>query len=85
VVRDGLSVRALERIVAALLAPAAQKPPAASNGRALTPEDVEFESRVRMKFGAPVALRRGGKGGSIEIKFTSEADLIRIAEILLEE
>jgi ParB family chromosome partitioning protein len=84
VVRDGLSVRTLERIVAALTAPPAQKT-AAANGRALSPEDVEFESRVRVKFGAPVALRRGAKGGSIEIKFTSEADLIRIAEILLEQ
>jgi ParB family transcriptional regulator, chromosome partitioning protein len=85
VVRDGLSVRALERIIAALLAPPPEKGASASVGRALSPEDIEFESRVRVKFGAPVALRRGGKGGSIEIKFTSEADLIRIAEILLEE
>ncbi len=85
VARDGFSVRALERIVAALVAQPPVKTPAGSNGRALSPEDVEFESRVRVKFGAPVALKRGGKGGSIEIKFTSEADLIRIAEILLEE
>jgi ParB family transcriptional regulator, chromosome partitioning protein len=85
VVRDGLSVRALERIVAVLLQPAEPKAKTTGNGRALSPDDIEFESRVRMKFGAPVALRRGGKGGSIEIKFTSESDLIRIAEILLEQ
>jgi ParB family chromosome partitioning protein len=85
VANDGMSVRALERIVAALLAPQQPKAKAASNGRALSPEDIEFESRVRTKFGAPVALKRGGKGGSIEIKFTSEADLIRIAEILLDQ
>jgi ParB family chromosome partitioning protein len=84
VANDGMSVRALERIIAVLTAPPVAKAPA-TNGRALSPEDIEFESRVRVKFGAPVALRRASKGGSIEIKFTSEADLIRIAEILLEE
>ena len=85
VVRDGLSVRALERIITVLLAPPAAKTPSPLHNRALSPEDIEFESRVRTKFGAAIALKRGGKGGSIEIKFTSEADLIRIAEILLEE
>lgn len=85
VANEGISVRALERIVAALSAPPVEKPVAPANGRALSPEDLEFESRLRVKFGAPIALRRGGKGGSIEIKFTSETDLIRIAEILLEE
>lgn len=85
VANDGMSVRALERIVASLLAPAPEKPEAPAAQSDLSPEDREFESRLRMKFGAPVALRRGTKGGSIEIKFTGETDLIRIAEILLEE
>ena len=85
VANDGMSVRALESLVAALLAPPPQKPPAVSHARTISAEDREFESRLRTKFGASVALRRGGTGGSVEIKFTSESDLIRIAEILLEE
>lgn len=85
VANDGMSVRALERIVAALVAPPVEKPSAPVPDRGLSPEDRDFEARLRTKFGAPIALRRGGKGGSIEIKFTSESDLIRIAEILLEQ
>ena len=82
---EGVSVRALERIVEALNAPPAGKPTAVSKAKALSAEDHEFESRLRTKYGAPVALRRNGAGGSIEIKYVSEPDLIRIAEILLEE
>ncbi len=82
VAREGLSVRVLEKIVAALTAPPAPK---AVAPRALSPEDREFESRLRVLVGAGVALRRSGRGGSIEIKFTSEPELIRIAEILLGE
>ncbi len=85
VASEGLSVRALERVVASLLAPAPEKPLAPPKERTLSAEDRDFESRLRTKFGAPVALRRTGPGGSVEIKFTSETDLIRIAEILLEE
>ena len=84
VANEGISVRALERIVAALLSPQEAKP-AAPAQRALTPEEREFESRLRTHVGGPVALRRNGRGGSIEIKFSSENDLIRIADILLGE
>jgi ParB family chromosome partitioning protein len=84
VANEGISVRALERIVAALLTPQQGKP-AAPAQRELTPEEREFESRLRTHIGGPVALRRSGRGGSIEIKFSSETDLIRISEILLGE
>jgi len=83
IVNDGISVRALERVVASLSAEPATKP-SHTKHREVSPEDREFESRLRTKFGAPAALRRSGKGGSIEIKYASEDDLIRIAEILLE-
>lgn len=81
--RIGLSVRALERVVAAIGAPTNAAPkvrPAVS-----PPEDHEFETRLRTKFGAPVQLKRGANGGSIEIRYANETDLIRIAELLLEE
>lgn len=81
VVHVGLSVRALERIVAAMNQP----PEPGKPRRPVAPEDREFEARLRTKLGAAVALRRGASGGSIEIKYANETDLIRIAEILLEE
>lgn len=84
VANEGISVRALERVVAALLAPPQAKPQAPVH-RELSPEDRDFESRLRTRMGGPVALKRSGRGGIIEIKFSSETDLIRIAEVLLGE
>lgn len=77
----GLSVRALERIVQAM-----NNPPASGKPRAVraTPDDRDFEARLRTKLGAPVQLRRAANGGSIEIRYTDEDDLIRIADLLLE-
>lgn len=77
---DGLSVRALEKIVARLQAPPAGRPAAA---RRISPEDRDFEDRLRRKLGARVALRRAQKGGSIEIRYADETDLMRIADLLL--
>lgn len=80
-IAEGLSVRSLERLSSALSgsAPAV----AVARARPLSPEQAEFESQLRMKLGAHVALRRNGKGGKIEIRYSSESDLIRIAEALL--
>lgn len=81
VASDGLSVRALERIVARL-----QSPPAAgkSLARTTTPDDRDFEDRLRRRLGTRVALRRSHTGGTIEIRYADEPDLMRIAELLLE-
>ena len=78
----GLSVRALERVVAAMNQPPAPGKPKAASA---SPEDRDFEARLRQKLGAAVQLRRGSNGGSIEIRYANETDLIRIADILLEE
>jgi ParB family chromosome partitioning protein len=83
VAAQGLSVRALERVVAALLDPAEKRESVPE--RRTSPDDADFESRLRRRFGTAVALRRSTRGGSIEIKFTGESDLIRIADILLGE
>jgi ParB family chromosome partitioning protein len=77
---EGLSVRALEKIIAALGAPASVK---VARPRADAPNDREFEARMRVRFGAPVTLRRSGIGGTIEVRYSGEEDLIRIAQILL--
>ncbi len=78
---DGLSVRALERIVARLQSPPAAGKPAA---RTSSPDDRDFEDRLRRRLGTRVALRRSSKGGTIEIRYADEPDLMRIAELLLE-
>lgn len=80
-VQQGLSVRALERIIAAINQPAA---PAAAP-RVSAPEDREFEARLRTKLGTAIRLRRSSAGGTIEITYANEADLIRIADLLLDE
>lgn len=80
VAADGLSVRMLERLVARLQSPAATKPVT----RKQSPEDRDFEDRLRRRLGARVTLRRGNPGGTVEIRYADETDLIRIAELLLE-
>ena len=77
----GLSVRALERIVQTMNQPPAPSKPRPVRG---TPEDRDFEARLRTKLGAAVQLRRAANGGSIEIRYSDEDDLIRIADLLLE-
>lgn len=77
---EGLTVRALERLAAA-----ASAPPAAPKQRALTAEERDFESRLRERFGTRVLVVRSGKGGRIELRFTSEDELLRLGDLLLGE
>lgn len=81
-VSEGLSVRALERITAGAPAPEAPK---AARLRELSPEEHDFESRLRERLSAHVALVRNGKGGRIEIRFNNETELIRLGDVLLGE
>lgn len=78
-VKDGLSVRALEKITGAVKTPAAT-----GRVRELSPDEAEFESRLRERFGTHVALVRGGKGGKIEFRFANEDELLRLSDLLLE-
>jgi ParB family chromosome partitioning protein len=80
-IAQGLSVRALERLAGAM-SDAAAKP----GGRidpALDADEHAFESRMRAKYATHVALRRSGKGGKIELRFTDEKDLLRLGDLLL--
>ncbi|GAC1500802.1 MAG: ParB/RepB/Spo0J family partition protein [Vulcanimicrobiaceae bacterium] len=81
-VREGLSVRALERLAGAVRTP---PPPTTAPASPLTPDERAFESKLRFRLGAHVALRRNGPGGKIEIRFADEKDLIRIADVLLDD
>ena len=77
-VRDGLSVRALEKLSGAV------KTTAAGRTRELSPDEADFEARLRERYGTHVALVRGGKGGKIEFRFGSESELVRLSDLLLE-
>ena len=77
-VRDGLSVRALERLTGAV------KTQTAGRTRELSADEHAFESRLREKYGTHVALVRGGRGGKIEFRFAGEDELLRLSDLLLE-
>lgn len=81
VVNEGLSVRALERLTGAVDTPNAQKIPRA---RELSPEEHDFESQLRERFGTHVALVRSGRGGRIEFRFTNDKELMRLGDLLLD-
>lgn len=81
VVAQALSVRETEALVRKLATPAASmpKPPTAVRPDVHTRA---AEDRLRLALGTGVRIVRRGKGGRIEISFTSEDELHRIYEQL---
>jgi len=79
-VKEGLTVRALERITGA-----APRPQKATASRLLSPEERDFESRLRERFGAKVTIVRHARGGRIEFRFTGEEELTHLGDLLLGE
>lgn len=77
---EALSVRALERLAASNEAPKSAPAP-----RTLSPDERDFEARLRERFGVPAALVRQGRGGRIELRFTSDDELNRLGDLLLGE
>jgi ParB family chromosome partitioning protein len=77
---EALSVRALERLAASNEAP--KSAPAL---RALAPDERDFEARLRERFGVRASLVRQGRGGRIELRFTSDDELNRLGDLLLGE
>jgi ParB family transcriptional regulator, chromosome partitioning protein len=77
-VSQGLTVRALERLANAP-EPVRAKPAL----RALSPDEHDFESRLRERFGTHVAVVRYGRGGRIEFRFSDEDELTRLGDLLL--
>jgi len=77
--REGISVRTLEKLSGAV-----KTPVASGRARELSPDEAEFEQRLRERYGTHVALVRGGKGGKIEFRFSSENELLRLSDLLLE-
>ncbi len=81
-VAQELSVRALERLASEASAPPpAQAAPKAP--RELSPEERDFESHLRERFGVRVTLVRSGSGGRIEFRFVDDRQLMALGERLL--
>jgi len=84
----GLSVRETEALVKRILEGGASREAAPAANRATAQADVHTraaEDRLKLHFGTRVRIKRKGKGGRIEIDFTSEEELIRIYEMLIEK
>jgi len=76
--RRGLSVREVERRVAAMRAPRA------AGGRSRKDANTRAaEERLHAALGARVEIARRGRGGAIRVLFTGEAELNRLFELLL--
>jgi ParB family chromosome partitioning protein len=80
-VAEGLTVRALERLTGSSPPGAAKATPAP---RTLSPEERDFEARLRERFGSHVAVLRSERGGRIEIRFSDDAELARLGDLLLD-
>jgi ParB family chromosome partitioning protein len=81
IVRDGLSVRDVERLGErrAATRPSVSRAPAKS-------ADLEaVEARLRYALGSPVTLVPVAKGGRIEVRYSSDDDLNRILDIVAPE
>jgi ParB family chromosome partitioning protein len=77
IVREHLSVRASEQLVARERAPAPARPVRKQN-----PFLAAAEERLRKTLGTQVKIRRGREGGKIEIVYYSEEDLDRILSLI---
>jgi ParB family transcriptional regulator, chromosome partitioning protein len=76
----GLSTREVERRVAARRAKGGGAP---REQRRKDANTRAAEERLRAALGARVEIARAGKGGSLRIRFSSEAELNRLYELLL--
>jgi ParB family chromosome partitioning protein len=82
VIARTLSVRDAEALVKKLASPGAAEPPVATPEAAKDVHTRAAEDRLRFALGTKVRIVRRGPGGSIEVDFTSEAELNRIYEQL---
>jgi ParB family transcriptional regulator, chromosome partitioning protein len=80
IVDDGLTVRALERLIGVAPATRTQRP---VETRGLSPDERTFESRLREKFGTHVAIVHAQRGGRIELRFSNDEELTRLGDLLL--
>jgi ParB family chromosome partitioning protein len=76
---QGMTVRAVEALAQR------QKPPKKRPAPASSSKDVDaVVERLRYRLGTHVAIVGRGAGGSIEIRYADQADLVRIVDLLLD-
>ncbi|HEY9085562.1 MAG TPA: ParB/RepB/Spo0J family partition protein [Candidatus Tyrphobacter sp.] len=81
-VAQELSVRALERLASEASAPPSMSAaPRPAHDR--SPNDDDFESRLRERFGVRVTLVRTGRGGRVEFRFVDDLELMALGDRLL--
>ena len=79
-VREGLSAREMERLVAAPALDAAKKKPA----KPVEVHTAAAQEKLTRRFQTKVEIRRRGKGGLLQIHFHSEEELMRLYDELIE-
>ena len=77
IIARGLSVREAEALVKRLV-----EPPRKPAAKPTDPNTRAAEARLRFALGTRVRIVRKGKGGRLEIEFTSEQELNRIYEVI---
>lgn len=83
IVKNGLSVREVEKLVKSLLKPAKEKEPTKKEERDLSFIFQDLEERMKSIMGTKVMIHRKDKSkGRIEIEYYSEAELERIVELI---
>ena len=83
IVHDGLSVRAVEQLASDGAFTAVKKAPE-KREQALAPDERDFESRLRERFGVRVEYKRSGKGGTIVFRCASRDELLALGDALLD-
>ncbi|MHB8462121.1 MAG: ParB/RepB/Spo0J family partition protein [Vulcanimicrobiaceae bacterium] len=83
IVNDGLSVRAVERLASDAASATVQKAPE-KHEPALAPDERDFESRLRERFGVRVDYKRSGKGGTITFRCANRDELLALGDALLD-
>jgi ParB family chromosome partitioning protein len=81
---DGLTVRAVEGMARpAQIAKGDRKSPSA--GTSHSNDHAAVLDRLRYRFATSVTLNERGEGGSIELRYADNAELIRIVDLLLDQ
>lgn len=78
ILKGGLTVRDAESLIRKLKA----NKPAKAKRKPLVADMVHLENQLKHLFKAKVAIRAAGKGGKIEISYSSKDELSRIIEII---
>lgn len=81
ILRDNLSVRAVEELVRRLAR--GHKPQTRKDMRIVDEQTTQLEEQLRTRFGKGVSLSRSQKGGKIVIPFTSDDELNAIVKLVL--